>query len=179
MRTLIILLVVLVHGQIYGQRFISNETEITFFSEAPLENIKAVNKKATSIFDLGSGEIAFSVPIREFAFRKSLMKKHFNENYMDSDKFPKSTFKGMVTGYQVTDGDYQATASGEMTIHGVTRKIQVNGKLIKNGEEVVLEAVFPVSLEDYDIKIPKILFSNIAENVEVTVQFTYGPYIPN
>ena len=177
MRVLLLILIIVAHNQVFGQRFISKQSEVTFFSEAPLENIKATNTKATSLLDTSSGEIVFSVPIREFEFRKSLMKKHFNENYMDSEKFPKSTFKGKISGYRMADGKYQAMAMGEMTIHGVTRKVQIPGTWDAKGERIVLEANFPVSLEDYQIKVPKILFSNIAEQVEVNIHFTFVPHV--
>ena len=177
MRALLLILLLVAHHQVFGQRFISKQSEVTFFSEAPLENIKATNTEATSILDIESGEIVFSIPIREFEFRKSLMKKHFNENYMDSEKFPKSTFKGKISGYRMDDGKYQAIATGEMNIHGVTRKVQIPGTWDAKGDTIILEANFPISLEDYQIKVPKILFSNIAEQVDVSINFTYVPHV--
>ena len=162
-----------------AQKFISKSATVSFFSEAPLENIEAVNTKATSIFDLSSGEIVFSVPIGEFQFQKSLMKQHFNENYMDTEIYPRSTFKGRVTGYRQQQGQYQATASGELFIHGKTRNVQVEGSIEIENNELTVSAVFPVLLKDYNIKIPRILFSNIAESVEVSVQFVYKPYDTN
>lgn len=174
---MIILLFLLSLQSTKAQKYISKSSSITFFSEAPLENIEAVNTKSTSIFDLSNGEIVFSVPIREFQFEKSLMKQHFNENYMDTEKYPKSTFKGKVTGYQSEDGQYQATAQGTLFIHGKTREVRIDGNVEIKNQELSLTAVFPVELEDYDIKIPRILFSNIAESVEVTIEFTYKPYV--
>jgi hypothetical protein len=160
-----------------AQKYISKSSTVTFFSEAPLENIEAVNTKSTSIFDLSNGEIVFSVPIREFQFKKSLMKQHFNENYMDTEMYPKSTFKGKVTGYQSSDGQYQAIAQGALFIHGKTREVRIDGSIEIKNNQVILSAVFPVALEDYDIKSPRILFSNIAESVEVTIEFIYKPYV--
>jgi len=164
---------------LWGQKYLSDKSTVTFFSEAPVENIKATSEEASSIFDMGSGKIAFSVPIKSFQFRKSLMQKHFNENYMDSEKYPKATFEGKITNYQAVDGSYKARASGEMTIHGKTNKIEVDGDVIINDQTITISAVFPIALKDYKIKIPKILFSNIAEVVEVDVSFQYKPYVPN
>lgn len=162
-----------------AQKYISRKSMVSFFSEAPLENIKADNSSASSVLDLETGEIVFSVPIRGFKFPKSLMQKHFNENYMESEIYPKSTFKGIISGYNVKDGHYDASAAGELAIHGVTRKVQVTGEMNVNQNELTLSATFPVALEDYDIKIPTILFSNIAENIDVTIEFIYKPYVTN
>ena len=164
---------------LWGQKYISDQGTISFFSNAPLEDIKANTEEATSVIDLATGEIAFSVPIKSFEFRKSLMQQHFNENYMDSEKYPKSTFKGKILNFKPSPGTYKATAEGQLTIKGKTNKVQVEGTVVVKEQSVELEAVFPVALKDYKIKIPKILFSNIAETVEVTVKFQYKPYAPN
>jgi len=159
-----------------AQKFISDKSNIGFFSEAPIENIKAENDLATSIFDVGTGEIVFGVPIKGFTFRKSLMQKHFNENYLESDKHPKATFSGKMTKFDLSGTKQVATAIGALTIHGKTRDVTITGNLQKKGDKVIIEAVFPVKLKDHNIKIPKLLFSNIAEIVEVTVRFEYKPY---
>ncbi len=179
MRILVIVITLLIHTQVIAQKYISKSAVITFFSEAPIENIKATNKKVSSILDLTTGEIVFSVPIREFQFRKSLMKKHFNENYMDSEEYPKSTFKGKISGFGSLDGVYSSVAVGELNIHGVTKSIEVVGDVIVNPQEITLQAKFTVLLKDYNIKIPKILFSNIAESIEVSIDFIYRPYASN
>ena len=163
----------------FSQKYIAKEATISFFSEAPLEDIEAINTKATSLVDLATGEIVFSVPIREFQFKKSLMKQHFNENYMDSEVYPKSTFKGKIEGYQLTDGQYSSKAKGDLFIHGVTNSVSVDGTVKLSGDELTITANFPVMLEDYNIKIPKILFSNIAESVDVKIEFIYRPYVTN
>ena len=179
MKLLIVSVVMFLSHTCWAQKYISKEGSITFFSEAPLENIKATSKEASSLFDLASGEIVFSVPIKSFEFRKSLMQKHFNENYMDSDKYPKGTFKGKITNFQAVDGTYNAKATGTLTIKGETNKIDVDGEVMIKDQTVVIKAAFPVALKDYKIKIPKILFSNIAETVDVDVLFQYKPYVPN
>ncbi len=179
MRILAIVIALVIHTQAIAQKYISKSAVITFFSEAPIENIKATNKKVSSILDLTTGEIVFSVPIREFEFRRSLMKKHFNENYMDSEEYPRSTFKGKISGFGSSDGVYSSVAVGELNIHGITKKIEVVGEVIVKPDEITLIAKFPVLLKDYKIKIPKILFSNIAESIEVSIEFTYRPYASN
>lgn len=144
-----------------------------------MENIEARNSKASSIFDLSTGEIVFSVPIAEFEFRKSLMKTHFNENYMESETYPKSTFRGKVNKFKSSVGRYKSTAVGIIDIHGVSKEVEIEGTVDVREEAVIIKASFQVSLKDYDVKIPKILFSNIAETVEVNIEFRYTPYASN
>ena len=176
---LLVILVAVPVTSLHAQKYISKESMVSFFSEAPLENIQAENTAASSIFNLETGEIVFSVPIRGFKFPKSLMQKHFNENYMESEIYPKSTFMGKVTGYREVAGSYSAKATGELSIHGVTKSVEMSGDLVIAQGEITISTTFPVKLEDYNIKIPRILFSNIAEVVEVKVEFIYKPYVSN
>lgn len=160
-----------------GQKFISEKSTVTFFSKATIEDIAAHNEKAMALFDPASGDVAFSVPIIEFQFEKSLMKEHFNEKYMETEKYPKGSFQGKITGYASgTTGPQQARATGKLTIHGVTKDIDVPGTIEWKGDRILLAAKFPVKLEDYKIKIPQLLFQNIAESVEVSIDFTLMPY---
>ncbi|HEU5290780.1 MAG TPA: YceI family protein, partial [Cyclobacteriaceae bacterium] len=146
------------------------------FSEAAIENITAKNEKTTSVLNTQTSEVAFSVPIREFQFAKKLMQEHYNEKYMESEKFPKSTFAGKLIGFNSTaSGVQQVKANGKLTIHGVTKAIEVPGTAEVQGNKIVLKSKFIVKLADYNIKIPQLMWQNIAEQVEVTVDFTYKP----
>jgi len=166
-----LLLPVLAHAQNYK----STESYIRFFSEAPLENIEAVNKDAVSAFNGKTGEIAFSIPIVGFQFEKSLMQEHFNENYLESGKYPTATFKGKINGYDPKETGFQdANATGKMKIHGVEKNVEIKGQLKVDGDKVTIKSVFPIKIADYDIEIPKVVFYNIAEVVEVTVNFEYA-----
>src|SRR5688572_26549037 len=98
-RLLICCLLILTGQGLFAQKYIAEKSEIVFFSDAPMEDIKATNKKASSIFNTSNNEIVFSVPISEFQFAKSLMQEHFNEKYMESDKYPKSTFQGTIQNF--------------------------------------------------------------------------------
>lgn len=158
----------------FAQKYKSTTSHIRFFSEAPMEDIEAVNKNAQSALDLQSGEIVFSVPISGFQFEKSLMQEHFNENYMESEKYPKAIFTGKISGYEISKSGWQdAEASGEMTIHGVQNPMSCEGRIRIDGNNVEIESKFPVEPADYNIKIPKVVFLNIAEVVEVTIKFKY------
>ena len=162
-----------------AQRYITNNGRITFLSETKLENIEASNVQATSLFDSSSGELVFSVPIRSFSFRKSLMEQHFNESYLESDKYPKSTFKGKLTGYTNKPGKQAVKATGQLFMHGVTRPVTADGTLEWKGKgKLALVASFPVKLADYQVKIPTVVFYNVAESVQVTINMEYKPYTP-
>jgi polyisoprenoid-binding protein YceI len=154
--------------------YVLETSRVTFFSDAPIEDINAENTKASSIFNSGNGDVAYSIPIREFQFAKSLMKEHFNERYMDSEKFPKSTFQGKITGADMNSGETQnVKATGKLTIHGVTQMIDVPGTVEKKGDKLIMKSTFTVKLEDYKITIPQLMWQNIAEQVVVTLDFSY------
>lgn len=159
----------------YGQKYKSVESKVRFFSEATLENIAADNKDGSSVFDEETSDIVFSIPITSFQFKKSLMQEHFNENYMESEKYPKAIFKGKVLNYEKGKANQKVSAKGDMTIHGVTKTITVDGTMEYKDGKIQLNSVFPVRLEDYKVKIPQVLWQNIAEEVEVTINFIYKP----
>lgn len=152
----------------------SAETEVSFFSDAPVEDIAATNKKMTAAINTDSRAIAFSVPIRGFKFEKSLMEEHFNENYLESAKFPNANFKGTISEAIdfKKDGTYKATATGTLNIHGVEQKRTLEGTITVKGGVVTLNANFKVKLADHKVEIPTIVFQNIAEIIDVKVKAT-------
>lgn len=175
MKKFILVVLILSGGHdLVAQSYQSTESEITFFSSAPMEDIKATNKKATSLFNAATGSIAFVVPIQGFQFRKSLMQQHFNENYLESDKYPNATFEGKVSGYDPNTSSVQeAVAEGTMTIHGIAQPVIIAGQISKTADGLKIETKFPVKVADYKIDIPRVVFYNIAEVVEVTAIFIY------
>jgi polyisoprenoid-binding protein YceI len=98
---------------------------------------------------------------------------------MESEKYPNATFKGRIKGFTGAEGSQPLSARGEMTIHGVTREVEINGTGLVQGNKIILEAFFPIALEEYKIKIPKVVLYNIAEVVDVTIKFEYVPYENN
>jgi hypothetical protein len=160
---------------IFAQKFVAEKSFVSFFSHATIEDITAKNSKASSIFNSESGEIVYSIPIKEFQFVKSLMQEHFNEKYMETEKFPKSTFQGKIVGFQQVEGIQQVRAQGKLTIHGVTKDIDQPGTIEVQGKKIQMKSKFMVKLEDYNITRPQLLWQNIAEEVEVTVEFVYKP----
>lgn len=159
---------------LYAQKYKSVTSGIHFYSEAPMEDIEAVNQDGQSAINLSTGEIVFSIPIKSFIFEKSLMQEHFNENYLESEKYPKATFRGVISGFDVEKTAWQqAIAQGKMTIHGIEKDFSCEGKIKIENSALKIETKFPIQLKDYKIKIPKVVFYNIAKIVEVTINFDY------
>jgi hypothetical protein len=159
---------------IHAQKFSSEKGMITFFSDAAIEDIKAENTQVGSLFNSASGDLVYIVKILDFKFQKSLMREHFNEKYMETEKFPKSTFQGKVTGFTAgATGEQKVKAVGKLTIHGVTKNVEIPGTLEFAGGKAIMKSKFMVKLVDYNIKIPKLVWQNIAEEIEVKVDFTY------
>ncbi|MEP2024948.1 MAG: YceI family protein [Reichenbachiella sp.] len=170
-----ILLVVFCCFSTFAQKYISHHSNVHFYSSAPVEDIEAVNSQSQSAIDLSNGGFAFAVPNNQFEFKKSLMQEHFNENYMESEKYPKSTFIGKLKNWMLFSGEKEVVASGDLTIHGVTKKVDIPAKLNIQNDQLIVDGVFPIALAEYKIKIPKALFYNIADTVQVTVHFEYKP----
>ncbi|MDQ6758038.1 MAG: YceI family protein [Bacteroidota bacterium] len=165
---------------ISAQTFITRNGRITFFSKAPVENIGATNNEVSSVLNTQTGEFVFSVLIKSFKFQKALMEEHFNENYMESNTFPKANFKGIIPDLNKVnfskDGTYSTTVKGDLTIHGVTKNIQVPGTVTISQGKINAAAKFQIKVKDYNIKIPTTVINNIAETLDVTVDCKYEPY---
>ncbi len=160
-------------------KYITREGYTKFFSTAPLEDIEAHNHQVQSIIDISKQEVVVSMPMKAFQFEKSLMQEHFNENYVESDKYPKATFQGVFTSVQPIsldqDGEYEVEVKGNLTIHGVTRPLVTKGMIKVQDQQLSVQTIFKVRVADHKIDIPKIVFKNIAEVIEVTVDLKYQP----
>ncbi|MEW7292160.1 YceI family protein [Aquimarina sp. 2304DJ70-9] len=159
------------------ERFLTKQGYTSFFSTSPVEDIKADNNQVLSIIDTSTGALAISILMKSFMFEKSLMQEHFNENYVESDKYPKATFKGKILNFDALGSDEKVvTIQGNLTIHGVAKTIEIQAKLIKTDEHISLKGSFPVKVADFDIKIPSVVINNIAEVIEVSFAFDHKPY---
>ncbi|MES3019202.1 MAG: YceI family protein [Bacteroidota bacterium] len=156
--------------------FVTKTAELTLFSEAPIEDIEAVSKAVYGVVNADNGELQFGVSIRSFRFRKSLMQEHFNENYMESDKYPSAKFKGKLTApVDLTkDGEYQVTVIGDLEVHGVIKKRSIAGTLKVSGGRLEISSAFDVKCQDHNIKIPALVFKNIAETIRITFKGTFS-----
>lgn len=160
-----------------AQKYYTKNGNIVFFSKTSMENIKADNNQVMSVINTQTGDVQFSVLIKSFHFEKALMEEHFNENYLESEKFPKATFKGMIADLSKvsfgTDGIYPVTVTGDMMIHGVTKKTTAAGTITIKGGTISATSKFFVRLADYNVSIPSLVKDNIAESVEVTVNSNF------
>ncbi|MEO6850011.1 MAG: YceI family protein [Mucilaginibacter sp.] len=161
--------------------YVCKNARISLFSSAPIEDIKASTSTATSVFNAATGELSFSVAIRSFQFPKSLMEEHFNDDYMESDKFPKASFKGKIKDHidLSADGNYPVSVTGDLTIHGVTQPRTINGNIMVKGGTVAMTSEFMVKCADHHITIPSLVFHNIAESIKMNVSAIYTPYQTN
>ena len=170
---LIISILFAISGQLISQKYYTRDGGIVFESDAPIEQIEAVNNKAVCVWDTESGAIEMAVLIKSFKFEKALMEEHFNENYMESEKYPKAKFKGRVlnmsTIHLAEDGTYTAEVEGDLTMHGETQAITLEANIVvANGVAKTL-ATFDIAVADYKIKIPSIVKDKIAKIVQVRV----------
>lgn len=164
---------------LYSQgKFLCNEGHITFFSHTAIEDITAENKEVASVLDSESGEVAVIVKISAFQFEKKLMQEHFNENYMESEQFPKSTFMGKIVNNREIDyanqGSYPIEVEGDMTIHGVVQNFSEKGSLEVRPDGIEVTMEFLLDPSDYGIKIPKVVRKNIAERLQVTISLVHS-----
>lgn len=160
------------------QKYMTKNGFIGFYSHTPVEDIRADNNQVAGIIDVETNEFVFQVLMKSFHFDKSLMEEHFNENYVESEKFPKASFKGTITEPAGTDlkkeGSYEVTISGEMSMHGVTKNLSAKGTIVVLADGIKATSKFYINPEDYDIAIPGVVRENIAKEVEVTVDMSYS-----
>lgn len=166
-----------------GQKYFSKTGKITFHSDAPMEKIEATNSTASTVLDIGSGNLEWAVLIQGFKFEKALMQEHFNENYMESETYPKAKFKGKIDNLSsvnlTKDGEYNVNVSGQLEMHGVTKPVNATGVISVKGGNISAKSKFAIALADYDIEIPKVVADNIAKNVDIHVQAEYQPMPSN
>jgi polyisoprenoid-binding protein YceI len=178
-RAAFILILCLIFISANSQKYMTKNGYIGFFSHTPIEDIKADNNQVAGVVDISTGELVFQVLIKSFRFEKALMEEHFNENYMESEKFPKATFKGKITNIASIsfskNGIYDVIVEGELTIRDVTKNITSKGTLEVVTSGINAGAKFNISPEDYKINIPNVVRDNIAKIMEVTVAMKYTP----
>ncbi len=164
-----------------GQVFFTKTGYISFYSHTSVEDIKAENFEVLGFINSATGEISFQLLVKGFQFPKATMQEHFNSPaYMDSDKFPQASFKGTITNLKAVnfkkDGVYNLTVQGELTLHGVTKKITEKGSLTIKDGSISSACVFSVSRSDFNISTPAFTAAKIANDIEVNVKCNYQPY---
>ncbi|MCH5686794.1 YceI family protein [Niabella sp. W65] len=161
----------------FAQKYFTKNGIISFSAGTSMEDIDAVNKSATSVIDVTSGKIEFAVLIKGFEFKRDLMQEHFNENYMESSKYPKAVFKGTIVESIPFSkpGTYAATVKGVMEIHGVRRETTAKGTIKVSAQSIQALSQFTLNTSDFKISIPGVVKDKISPLVKVSVNCNYNP----
>ena len=176
MKKTLILICILFVQIIFSQKYITR-TGITSFkaSVAAFEPVEAINKSTTAILNTDTGEIASLLFINAFKFKVALMQEHFNENYMESDQYPKATFKGKIHDFDidVIDNEKEYKLSGTLSFHGKSKNIEVLCKIMKIDERIYLKSIFEALPKDFNIEIPSIVRNKISEIIIITLDYEF------
>ncbi len=158
-----------VHAQVY----VSSEksVQVSFFSSTPVEDISAKSATGLAIYNATNDSVAFRIANTSFDFPSDLMEEHFNEKYMESDKYRLSSFRGKVNqDIDVTkDGVYKVTVTGYMDMHGKKQLRTFDGTMTVKSGTISIDAEFDIPLKDYDIKVPTLVIAKIAKTIKVTI----------
>lgn len=176
----IFFLLLVAHFSANAQDIYSSKTAtISFFSTTPVENIDANSGVVVTAMNTKTNMLFIKVPIQSFQFKKALMQDHFNEDYLESDKYPDATFSGKVneTVDYTKEGSNNVTLTGKLTIHNVAKDTTVAGTVTVNSGHILMHADFPVKLADYNITVPKLVFEHIAQVIKVTFDADCVPYV--
>lgn len=163
-----------------SDKYMTKNGKVSFFSHTDMEDIKGDNNKVASVLDSKTGKMQIEVLIKSFVFKKALMEEHFNENYMESTKFPKAKFDGKIDDIKAInfgkDGTYTSTVSGNLTMKDKTNAVKTTGTFTIKGGQLNGKAVFKVKLTDYNIEVPSVVKEKIAKEIEITVDLDYTPF---
>ena len=161
----------------FSQIYMTRNGRVSFYSSTEKETINAVNNQVYAVIDATKKNIAFTLLMKGFQFERELMQEHFNENYAESDKYPKASFNGSYTGDVNTtkDGVYNVAAKGNLTLHGVTKAVEAPATIeVKNGT-LISKAEFKIKPEDYGINIPSLVREKIAKEMTISVSANCSP----
>lgn len=177
MNKLIVVIFLLSVQALNAQKYFSKTGKVSFYSDTDMEKIEAHNSSASTVIDAATGAIEWGVLIKGFAFDKALMQEHFNENYMESETYPKAKFKGKIDqpGKIVftKDGVYPVTVTGQLEMHGVNKTITVPATIAVKGGALSAKSKITVALADYGIEVPKVVKENISEKVTIEIAADY------
>lgn len=170
-KMLMVGLLFMAHSPVMAQSYVSKNIRLALFSSTPLEDIRAVSDQCTGVLLRETREVAFQVPIKSFEFEKKLMQAHFNENYMESDRYPMAKFKGLLDKEVdfSKDGVYVVTVTGILDVHGVAQRRTIQGRFVVEKGQIQLNTQFKVACVDHKIKIPTLVFKKIAEEIDIRV----------
>lgn len=159
-----------------AQRLFTRDAKVTFdaTSKGSPERINGLNKSGTLVVDIATGRVESAVLVSNFLFDKALMQEHFNENYMESSKYPKATFKGKIDDPSKVnfkqDGTYTPMLSGDLTVHGVTKQVKVPATIEVKGGKATAKTAFNIPLAEYGIDIPSVVADKVAKEAKISIE---------
>lgn len=160
-------------------KYFTKSGSINFVSKGVIETITASHRSVTCVLDAKTGTIQFAVLMKGFEFKKAMMQEHFNENYVESDKYPKAEFRGQITNNgdiaYTKDGTYNAHVKGKLTLHGQTKDVEADGKITVKSGKLLLTSKFNILMSEYDIDIPGPVQENMSDNITINVNCTLEP----
>lgn len=172
-------LIVVAATMMAQDKYFTKSGTVSFITKGSAETVQANHRSVTCVLDSKSGALQFAVLMKGFEFKKALMQEHFNENYVESDKFPKAEFRGQIVNNSeiayTKDGVYTAKVKGKLTMHGQTKDVESTGKVTVKGGKVQAISEFPILLSDYKINVPDLVKDNMSNTVTVTVNCTLDP----
>ncbi len=173
------LLVILTLSLNAQDKYFTKTGNISFNSKTALENIEARHKSVTCVVDTKAGNIAFAILMKGFEFEKALMQEHFNENYVESNKFPKAEFKGEILNNAEINysknGNYSVKVKGKLAMHGETNDTEAMGTMIVKDGKIQVNSIFNILLSDYKIEIPKVVSDKVSNTVNIDVRCSLEP----
>ncbi len=174
MKNLLLFLFLFTSGSIIAQgKFITKKGTISFEASVPsFEEVKGKNTTVTAILNTDNGEFAALALIKGFRFKNALMEEHFNENYLESDEYPKARFKGKLIGFDINNIQDEYTIEGALEVHGKSKNVSVKGSFDKKENTIMILSSFKTKPEEFDIKIPRIVSKKIADEVLVNLNLT-------
>jgi polyisoprenoid-binding protein YceI len=170
MKKIFLISALAVSSILFSQKMMTRTGEIKFEATVPgaTDEVAATNSTVSSIFDKTTGDLVVQAMVKSFKFKLPLMEEHFNENYMESDKLPKATFKGKLANYDSKAGSYDV--EGDLTIHGVTNKVKTKMAVTNDGAKVVVSGTFTIKLSDYKIDVPALAKKTLAETAKIVIK---------
>lgn len=168
-------------SNLQAQKYFTKNGTIGFDATSPSspERIEGKNRSATCVLDTQNGAIQFAVLMKGFAFERALMEEHFNENYVESNKFPRAEFRGKVKDIEQVDvskdGTYTVKVKGDLTLHGKSKEVETTGKLTVKGGKISATAAFTVKLSDFDISIPGLVADKVSKTASISVDCSLEP----
>jgi YceI-like domain len=168
-------------SSMFAQIYIAKNCEISFFSKTSMKDIDATNKAAKPLLNTATGDLQMKIVMTAFVFPDAFMQEHFNENYVESEKFPNCIFKGKVNEKidYTKDGENKATVTGTIDMHGVKKEVTLDGTITVKGTEITMSSKFRIHIADYAIKVPSLYVTTIAEDVDCKFNAVLEPFKKN